>query len=859
MEPSVFERISTIAHESGREIRSDDTWVSVRDPAFPAPRQGWKLHVSARPGTLAETLDRILPLLLATPCDFKAARSAEMLRELNSGDLDAASVGKAVTVYPPQDAVVPLGRALARALAGMAGPRIVSDRRVRPDAPVYYRYAPFAPQYKVDDNGDFELVVVGPDGETEPGAAGVEFTCPPWTSDPFRPSAPAAEQATATATGTTADPAAAAASSPSAPDPGGAPRRRVRTVGGRYRVTAGVMRGPRGSVYRAVDATGRPVIVKEARAHVGEHPEGYDLRMYLRNELRVLTALTGVRGVPEALDHFRHGEDEFLVMSDAGATDLNRHVAEHGALGGPALADLASRLLAVLDEVHARGVVVRDLSPKNVVLGEDGGCTLIDFGTSRYEDLQMPGWSRGFSVPDQRTGRPSEPSDDLFSLGATLFFAATGMNPVIIDPDPERGVERSLQCLARMSPGGGAAALVPPLLSLDPAVRERAAAEIRAGRHADVPPAPPAPTPRLTGDLLSSVLRHTVRECVRFAERLMDEPPDRRTSPPVTNVYAGSAGVGMELLQHPEGKAAGADLARWTAGNLPAANLPASLYFGLTGTAVFLTAAGVALPRPVRTTGGERADQAHGVAGIGAGHLLLDALAPDPANAEVAAECARRLLAGDVAAPDAAVAVEQPGSGVAVDTAFAHGDAGVADFLLAFHRATGDPAAGDAAREAFDALATRTSALLDELEGPAARPMGASWCQGMSGVVSALLRAAGAYGEARYLDLAERGARGCLAIAPRAWVSSQCCGLAGMGEALIDVALATGDEAYWRGAEEIVELMLVRSGGEPGRPVFPGNDLDTQAFTWGTGTAGILSFLRRLDARSGPRLWTAPA
>lgn len=836
MESPVLELISVMARENNRTVRSDDTWISVGDPVFAAPRQGWKLHVSARPGTLGETLERVLPLLFAEVCDFKVARSTEMLRELNSGDLDAAAVGKAITIYPPQDAVTRLGHALADALAGLAAPRVVSDRRVRPDAPVYYRYAPFAPQYKVDDNGDFELVVVGPDGATEPGAAGVEFSCPPWATDPFRLS------------GVTVQP---------PPDPG-APPARVRTIGGRYRVTTGVMRGPRGNVYRAEDPDGRPVIVKEGRAHVGEHPEGYDLRMYLRNELRILTALAGIEGVPEALDHFRHGEDEFLVMTDAGTTDLNRRVAEDGAVTGPDLAVLATRLLAVLDAVHARGVVVRDLSPKNVVLGEDGRCTLIDFGTSRYEGLQMPGWSRGYSVPDQRTGRPSEPSDDLFSLGATLFFAVTGMNPVIIDPDPERAVARSLQCLARMSPGGGVAALVPRLLSLDPAVRTEAAAEIRAGRHAGARPAASPPVLRMTGDLLSAVLTHTTRECVRFAERLMDEPPDHRSSPPVTNVYAGSAGVGMELLQHPEGKAVGADLARWTAGNMPAAKLPPSLYFGLTGTKIFLTAAGAGLPGPVRMTGAERADQAHGVAGIGTGHLLLDTLTPDPANRAMAAECARRLLAGDVAPPDEAVTIEQPGSGVAVDTAFAHGDAGVADFLLAFHEATGDAAAGNAAREAFTALAARAASLIDDLDGPAARPMGASWCQGMSGIVTALLHAARAYDDEHHLELAERGARACLAIAPRAWVPSQCCGLAGMGEALIDVALVTGDDAYWRGAEEIAELMLVRSGGEHGRPIFPGNDLDTQAFTWGTGTAGILSFLRRLDTRSGPRLWTVP-
>ncbi|MEW9550508.1 hypothetical protein [Nonomuraea sp. NPDC050783] len=289
------------------------------------PAQGWKIHVSARPGTLNETLDRALPVLLAHGCDFKVVRSAELLRQLNSGDLDAGAVGKAITAYPARERVVALGHDLATALAGLSAPRIVSDRRVRPDAPVYYRYAPFLPQYRVDDNGDFELVVVGPDGERLPGAAGPEFSCPPWAADPFRP--PAGEPAAA----------------PGGEPPGGedAPRP-ARLIGNRYQVTSGVVRGPRGNVYRATDPGGRPVIVKEARAYVGENPEGWDLRMYLRNELRVLRALRGVPGVPRPLDHFRHGEDEFLVMTDAGSLDLNRYVGEIGLFTEGASAEGAS-------------------------------------------------------------------------------------------------------------------------------------------------------------------------------------------------------------------------------------------------------------------------------------------------------------------------------------------------------------------------------------------------------------------------------------------------------------------------------------------------------------------------------------
>ncbi|MGN9838420.1 class IV lanthionine synthetase LanL [Nonomuraea sp. H19] len=883
VDSSVLDRLTQFAESNRREIYEDDTWISVHDPHCDIPSQGWKIHVSARPGTLADTLDRVLPILAGVGCAFKVARSAHRLMELNSGDVDPGVVGKAMTVYPEQDRVVELGHALADALSGLSAPRIVSDRRIRPDAPVYYRYAPFAAQYRVDENGDFELIVIGPDGEQLPGAAGPEFACPPWATDPFRPEAgpsdvPQPGERPSPRTRPPAETAGQAAD-------GGAGR----VIGGRYRVTSGVVRGPRGNVYRATDAAGRRVVVKEARAYVGENVKGWDLRMYLRNELRVLQALKGVAGVPEPIDHFRHGEDEFLVMTDAGSRDLNRFVAEDGlftredAHGERDLGALAVRLLEVIDAVHSRGVVIRDLSPKNVVLGEDGRCTLIDFGNSRYDGLQLPGWSRGYSVPDQHTDRDSVPADDYFSLGATLFFAATGMNPIMIGPDPVRNVERTLMCLARMFPDvtTGVLGLLPGLLSLDPADRAAAAAEIRSscgprpatGSGDGQVPAERPPvrrrslpaTPKLTGELLSKALDHTVRECAAFAEQLMAAPEDaRRESPPVTNVYGGCAGVGMELLHHPEAKAVAADLARWTARVMPPAKLPPALYFGRTGTTLFLTAARLtavpelAAPDPVTLDGPQRADQAHGVAGIGSGHLALAAVEPgDARHLRLAAECARLLITGDVTRSEDAVAPAQPGSGVSVDTAYAHGDAGCADFLLSYHEVTGDPAAGEAARERFAALAVRAEALIGELHGPDARAMGASWCQGMSGIAGALAHAARAYGEDRYLDLAERGARACLVVAPQAWVVSQCCGLAGIGEALIDLAMVTGDDGHWRGAEEVAELMLVRAGGEPAQPVFPGNDLDKAAYTWSTGTSGVLSFLRRLDRRSGTRLWTA--
>jgi tRNA A-37 threonylcarbamoyl transferase component Bud32 len=838
-ESTLRDRLAEAAARDGRTVAVDETWVSVHKPDIAVPDQGWKLHVSARAGTLDETLDRALPLLLSWDCDFKVARCAEVLRELNTGDADPATVGKAMTIYPPQDSVVQLGHQLAEALVGMTGPRITSDRRIRPDAPVYYRYAPFRPQYQVDENGDFELVVIGPDGTVLPGAAELEFSCPPWASDPFR-----AETAPARAS----------------------KEARPTVLGGRYRLTSGVLRGPRGNVYRAIAPDGRPVVIKEARAYVGENVHGVDLRMQMRNERRILHALDGVDGVPGLLDHFRHGEDEYLVTTDVGTRDLNRFVGEQTRFFDDAttsdrdLGTLAARLAEILDALHERGVVVRDLSPKNVVLDDDGRCTLIDFGNSRYDGFQLPGWTRGYSVPDQHTNRPAEPADDYFSLGATLFFAATGINPIGVDPAPERNLERTLLCLDRLYPNAtGVRGLLPGLLSLDPAERTAAFTDLRAGRHTRRGRLPSAP--KLTTDLLESVLEHTVQECIEQARRMASRPTELgRSDPPKTNVYNGSAGLGLELLHHPRGVAAGIELARWTIAATPPARLPASMYFGRTGTEIFLATARRSAPdlpasKPIELAADERADYMHGVAGIGAGHLILHDVEPDGGHLALADECARRLLDGEVTETEDAVAAA-PDTGVALEAGFAHGSAGIAQFLLAYHRRTGNPAAEDAAAQRFASLADEVAELIEVMRRPPARPMAASWCQGMSGILSALLEAARHWDEDRHLALAKEGARACLGLAPQAWVVSQCCGLAGIGEALVDLAIATGDEEFWAGAEEIAVHVLARSGGAFTEPVFPDNSLETASAPWSTGSSGVLSFLRRLHRRGGSRLWT---
>ncbi|MFF8915485.1 hypothetical protein ACF08M_19710 [Streptomyces sp. NPDC015032] len=124
----------------------------------------------------------------------------------------------------------------------------------------------------------------------------------------------------------------------------------------------------------------------------------------------------------------------------------------------------------------------------------------------------------------------------------------------------------------------------------------------------------------------------------------------------------------------------------------------------------------------------------------------------------------------------------------------------------------------------------------------------------MAGIGAVLVRAADRLGEPGYLVLAEQTARTCAALAPRMPLVTQCCGLSGVGDLLVDVAEASGSEEFWDAAETVAMIILSRSDGPRSRPAFPNAELTGSSATWAGGSAGVLAFFRRLHDRGGRRL-----
>lgn len=836
---------------AGYAIQRTGVWLSVMEPHRAAARiqQGWKLHVAARPEYLKATVDRVMPVLLEARCDFKVIAGADLLREFNSGFHGTAAVGKAVTVYPNQDKVLELAHKLADAVAGMEAPQINSDRRLRPDAPVYYRFGPFSPRLAMNDRGNLDILLEAPDGRMTSGLAGDSYAPPEWVDDPFGGGTRGARL----------------------PRLNGA-----MVIGDHYRIAGAIARTYRGTSYRAVDVrSGRRVIVKEARAFVNETSDG-DARTYLRHERRVLQHLGEISGVPRVVDHFAYGDDEFLVTTDLGSANLGDDIVESGLFSwdpnGPRnVLDLARAILRILDEVHLRGVIYRDLSPKNTITLDGGGWGLVDFELSRLAGVQRYGWTPAYSRPAQRRNEPGEVGDDYYSLGMTLFHGVTGLEPVIIDPDPEINLARSLSCLATIC-GREAPifAIIRDLLDPHVTVQTNAARKLR---ETTALGNSPRPTTTMRGTPpLERIIQHTLDAVLRQADTILTSAITNRELPPPVTAYSGTAGIIMELAQHPTGLALATELARLTAGIVQSIHTAPALMYGRIGIGLALkavanvacdarihTAAATMMPDDGDVANEQRADVMHGLAGLGIGYLAFAAMASGTGRYLRHADlCARRLLDGEVMIDEQlrALPVGNADHGISIADGFAHGRAGIAYFLLAHAAQSGDERSRRQARTLVDALADLVPVLVSRTETLLARPMAASWCQGLAGIGATLVRAARFFDDEAVLNAAKSAAAACLTFAPRVLLVTQCCGLAGVGEFLLDLAVAADDVRYHRDAIDILNLMLIRSGGSRNAPCFPDNTMAGSSPAWATGLSGVLSFLRRLADPRSARLWT---
>ncbi|MFJ5772740.1 bifunctional serine/threonine-protein kinase/ABC transporter substrate-binding protein [Streptomyces sp. NPDC093094] len=233
--------------------------------------------------------------------------------------------------------------------------------------------------------------------------------------------------------------------------------------------------GGMGVVYLGRDGDGTLAAVKVIRGDSAHDPA---FRARFTREADLAQRVTN-RWVVPVLGADTQADEPWLATAFVPGPSLAEAVAAHGPLP-PAAARSLGRLLAdALADLHAAGLVHRDVKPGNVLLALDGP-RLIDFGVARAEDdtaLTASGMvlgSPGFLSPEQARGEPATSASDVFSLGGVLAHSLTG-RPPFGTGTPEALLYRTVHD----EPGlegidGGSLALVSRCLSKDPADRPTA-------------------------------------------------------------------------------------------------------------------------------------------------------------------------------------------------------------------------------------------------------------------------------------------------------------------------------------------------------------------------------------------------
>ena len=160
---------------------------------------------------------------------------------------------------------------------------------------------------------------------------------------------------------------------------------------------------------------------------------------YLANQKATDRFFTEIRNL-ERLDHpnisrVLEVEDsgKFLAIEFIDGPNLEDYVKESGPLDVQQWLTLAQILASTVDYCHSQGIIHKDISPRNIVIGPKGP-VLVDFGISyleKDERLTSDGETIGtppFMSPEH-FGITAPKQMDVFCLGGTLIFAATGHYP----------------------------------------------------------------------------------------------------------------------------------------------------------------------------------------------------------------------------------------------------------------------------------------------------------------------------------------------------------------------------------------------------------------------------------------------
>ncbi|MBZ0280472.1 MAG: tetratricopeptide repeat protein [Anaerolineae bacterium] len=207
-----------------------------------------------------------------------------------------------------------------------------------------------------------------------------------------------------------------------------------RLFGKRYQTSDLLGRGGMGEVYRAVDRlTGQTVALKRviSLTDVQDFDTSQDsitYRLALAREFKTLASLRH----PHIINVLDYGFDEerqpYVTMELLEQADNFVQAAQERPIAEQV--QYVIRLLQALAYLHRRGILHRDLKPSNVLVTENDGLKVLDFGLAvEHEHAKEMVGTIAYMAPEVLQGQPASPSVDLYAVGVMFYEMLMGHHP----------------------------------------------------------------------------------------------------------------------------------------------------------------------------------------------------------------------------------------------------------------------------------------------------------------------------------------------------------------------------------------------------------------------------------------------
>lgn len=261
----------------------------------------------------------------------------------------------------------------------------------------------------------------------------------------------------------------------------------------------------------AVRTLGSPEVFPASSGFRQDYQWGLDRFL---DEARLVRKFKDHPNIVRVEDFFAENSTAYMILEFLDGITLEKYLERQG--GRIAFQPALNCLVWVMDalrEVHAAGVLHRDISPDNIFLVRSGHVKLIDFGAARQAMGQKSMnlsviLKRGYAPAEQyETNGQQGPWTDVYATAGTLYRAITGTVPAPAPDRMNRDILAPPSALGVAIPPAQEQALMralalrvedrfPDMLAFENAMLGRPAGDPR--RRTDPPPAPaPAPRPRI--------------------------------------------------------------------------------------------------------------------------------------------------------------------------------------------------------------------------------------------------------------------------------------------------------------------------------------------------------------------------